>query len=150
MKATSLVPPFEKRLLDILVAIPLLVLTAPILLFAIAFVWFVDPGKALVRQVRIGRNGLPFSMFKIRTMFEGTSGSESREFNTRELLGTAAPIDKLYRMENDDLLIPGGRFLRRFSIDELPQLLNVVRGDMSLVGPRPALPWEVELFASRH
>jgi lipopolysaccharide/colanic/teichoic acid biosynthesis glycosyltransferase len=150
MDATSFAPPFGKRIVDILVALPMLVLTAPILLFAIAFVWLVDPGKVLLRQVRIGQNGLPFSMFKIRTMFEDSDDAAFREFNTRELLGKATPNDNLYRMERDDRVIPGGRFLRRHSIDELPQLLNVLRGDMSLVGPRPALPWEVELFDPDH
>ena len=86
-------------------------------------------------------------MLKLRTMREGNDDSAFREFNTRELRGEPNPTgDGILKLENDPRLLPMSRFLRRFSIDELPQLVNVILGDMSLVGPRPCLPWEVELF----
>jgi len=80
-------------------------------------------------------------------MREGNDDSAFREFNTRELRGELnLTSDGVLKLENDARLLPMSRFLRHFSIDELPQLVNVILGDMSLVGPRPCLPWEVELF----
>ena len=104
-------------------------------------------GSVLFRQIRIGRGERPFTMLKLRTMRLGSDDSAFREFNTRELRGEPNPTgDGILKLENDPRLLPMSRFLRRFSIDELPQLVNVILGDMSLVGPRPCLPWEVELF----
>jgi lipopolysaccharide/colanic/teichoic acid biosynthesis glycosyltransferase len=102
----------------------------------------------LFRQVRIGQDEQPFAMFKFRTMHVGSDDGPLRELNVAELRGIAEPgtSDGVFKLENDPRVTPVGRILRRFSIDELPQLFNVVRGEMSLVGPRPALPWEVELF----
>ncbi|MGL4968152.1 MAG: sugar transferase [Inquilinus sp.] len=136
-----------KRLLDIAIAIPVLVAAVPIALAAIALVQLTDPGPVFFRQVRIGLGGRPFAMFKLRTMYVGNDDSAFQEFNIRELRGEAAPgRDGMFRLENDPRVLPIGKLLRRYSIDELPQLINVLRGEMSLVGPRPSLPWEVELY----
>ena len=136
-----------KRLLDLAVAIPALIASAPILLLAMLLMQLADPGSILFRQTRIGRGERPFTMLKLRTMREGNDDSAFREFNTRELRGELNLTgDGILKLENDPRLLPMSRFLRRFSIDELPQLVNVILGDMSLVGPRPCLPWEVELF----
>jgi lipopolysaccharide/colanic/teichoic acid biosynthesis glycosyltransferase len=143
------IPP-SKRMLDLMVAIPALVVTAPIMLVAAVLVRLTSPGPALYRQTRIGQGEQPFTMFKLRTMYVGSDDSAHREFNTQEILGSADPgtSDGIFKLEHDPRITGVGRFLRRFSIDELPQLLNVIRGEMSLVGPRPLLPWEVELFTS--
>ena len=136
-----------KRLLDLAVAIPALIASAPILLLGMLLMQLADPGSILFRQTRIGRGEHPFTMLKLRTMREGNDDSVFREFNTRELRGELNLTgDGILKLENDPRLLPMSRFLRRFSIDELPQLVNVILGDMSLVGPRPCLPWEVELF----
>jgi lipopolysaccharide/colanic/teichoic acid biosynthesis glycosyltransferase len=136
-----------KRLLDLAIAIPVLIASAPILLLAMLLMQLVDPGSILFRQTRIGRGERPFTMLKLRTMREGNDDSAFREFNTRELRGELnLTSDGVLKLENDARLLPMSRFLRRLSIDELPQLVNVILGDMSLVGPRPCLPWEVELF----
>ena len=136
-----------KRLLDLAIAIPALIASAPILLLAMLLMQLADPGSVLFRQTRIGRGERPFTMLKLRTMREGNDDSAFREFNTRELRGELNLTgDGILKLENDPRLLPMSRFLRRFSIDELPQLVNVILGDMSLVGPRPCLPWEVELF----
>jgi lipopolysaccharide/colanic/teichoic acid biosynthesis glycosyltransferase len=137
----------SKRWLDLAVAIPAFVITLPLMLLAMAAVWLSDPGTVVFRQRRIGHNGVPFMMLKVRTMYENNDDSAFRNYNTKELLGKASPTSSgLFRLEHDDRVIPVGRFLRRYAIDELPQLVNVIRGEMSVVGPRPLQPWEVELF----
>jgi lipopolysaccharide/colanic/teichoic acid biosynthesis glycosyltransferase len=106
-----------------------------------------SPGSALIRQVRTGQGGSPFLMLKLRTMYIDKDDTAFREFNTRELLCTGSPNENgIFKLGDDARILPIGHFLRRYSIDELPQLLNVLRGEMSIVGPRPAFPWEVELF----
>jgi lipopolysaccharide/colanic/teichoic acid biosynthesis glycosyltransferase len=143
------VGPLAKRWLDLTIAVPALIVALPIMLLAMLVVYLIDPGSVLFRQPRIGRNGLPFMMLKIRTMYEGSSDSRFRDYNIRELLGNAEPSNKgLFRLEDDDRIIKCGRLIRRYAIDELPQLINVIRGEMSLVGPRPLQPWEVELFTN--
>src|SRR5262245_5356033 len=123
-----------KRLLDLAIAIPTLVAIAPILLVAIAFVRLSSPGSALFHQVRIGQNGTPFLMLKLRTMYIDKDDTRSREVNMRELLGTGSPSESgIFKLGNDTRILPIGHFLRSYSIDELPQLLNVLRGEMSIV-----------------
>jgi lipopolysaccharide/colanic/teichoic acid biosynthesis glycosyltransferase len=118
------------------------------MILAAVLVRCTSPGPVLFRQARIGLHGQPFVMFKFRTMRDGCSDEPLRELNLAELQGNADPgtSDGIFKLENDPRVTAAGRVLRRFSIDELPQLFNVLRGEMSLVGPRPALPWEVELF----
>jgi lipopolysaccharide/colanic/teichoic acid biosynthesis glycosyltransferase len=140
--------PKSKRLLDLIVAIPLLIAAAPVMLIAATLVRLTSRGPALFRQTRIGRNGRPFTLLKLRTMRLDSGDSAQRELNIRELRGEAVcdAQDGIFRLNNDPRITKIGHFLRRFSIDELPQLINVLRGQMSLVGPRPSLPWEVELY----
>lgn len=137
-----------KRGLDLALGVPAVIVLAPILIVAAALVRLTSPGPALFRQTRIGRDERPFTMLKLRTMHADCDDRAHREFNVRELVqnAEAGTRDGVYKLEDDPRITPLGRILRRFSIDELPQLLNVLRGDMSLVGPRPSLPWEVALF----
>jgi lipopolysaccharide/colanic/teichoic acid biosynthesis glycosyltransferase len=104
----------------------------------------------LFRQQRIGQHGRAFTMLKFRTMRVGGDDHALRAMNIAELRGERAPAssDGVFKIEHDPRITPVGGWLRRFSVDELPQLLNVLRGDMSLVGPRPSLPWEVELYTA--
>jgi lipopolysaccharide/colanic/teichoic acid biosynthesis glycosyltransferase len=102
-------------------------------------------GPGLFRQSRVGRDLQPFDMLKFRTMRVGTSDEAHRAYVRSLLSGTAESVDGLYKLK-DDRTTRVGRFLRQTSLDELPQLINILRGDMSLVGPRPALTWEAELF----
>lgn len=140
--------PLEKRLLDVVGAALAVILLAPLMIVIAALVRSSSPGPVLFRQVRIGLNEQPFVMFKFRTMRDGCADEPLRKLNTAELQGTMDPgtSDGIFKLENDPRVTAVGRVLRRFSLDELPQLFNVLRGEMSLVGPRPALPWEVELF----
>jgi Undecaprenyl-phosphate glucose phosphotransferase len=114
----------QKALVDRVGAAVLLVLLAPVLLAVAALVRLESPGPALFRQTRIGFNNLPFTCFKFRTMYDHAADLLADRQTTR----------------NDERVTRSGRWLRRFSIDELPQLLNVLRGEMSLVGPRPHAP----------
>lgn len=139
--------PWSKRALDLALALPLLVLLSPVLLAGMLLVKLSGPGPILFRQERIGLGGRPFAMLKLRTMQVGNDDSAFRAFNRKELMGELEPgQDGLFRLGRDPRITPVGHLLRRFSIDELPQLLNVLKGEMSLVGPRPSLPWEAELY----
>jgi lipopolysaccharide/colanic/teichoic acid biosynthesis glycosyltransferase len=137
-----------KRGLDLLLTLALVLPGLPVLVVVAALVRLSGPGPVLLRQVRVGRHEKPFAMFKLRTMHTGASDLALREMNRRELRGEVPPgtSDGIFKLQDDPRVTPVGRWLRRFSLDELPQLLNVLRGEMSLVGPRPSLPWEVELF----
>jgi lipopolysaccharide/colanic/teichoic acid biosynthesis glycosyltransferase len=139
----------SKRLVDLIVACAAMVLLSPILLAAAVMVKLTGPGPVFFRQTRIGQAEKPFVMLKLRTMHVGRDDSEHRDLNRRELLGdpSARAGDGVFKPQHDTRITEFGRFLRRFSIDELPQLFNVLKGEMSLVGPRPSLPWEVELYS---
>lgn len=120
------------RLIDVLVAATALVLLSPILLAAAAAIRITSPGPALFRQQRAGQNLAPFTMFKFRTMYDGADDDKVlfRKFN-------ALPTGPCFKMKNDPRVTSVGRWLRHSSLDELPQLVNVLLGQMSLVGPRP-------------
>jgi lipopolysaccharide/colanic/teichoic acid biosynthesis glycosyltransferase len=138
-----------KRPLDVTLSLLGLLVLSPVLVLAALAIRLSSPGPILFRQVRVGRNERPYTMLKFRTMHVGSgSGLSDREAIRKELEGSAAPDTgtRLYRPSSDPRVTRVGGFLRRFSIDELPQLFNVLRGEMSLVGPRPALAWEVEMF----
>lgn len=135
-----------KRGVDLAGAAALLLLTAPVLAVTAISVLVTSGRPVLFRQERIGRHGDRFTMYKFRTMHVGGSDAAHRQLNLRELRGEA--VDG-HKDATDDRITVVGRWLRRTSLDELPQLVNVIRGEMSLVGPRPALPWEVEHFDDR-
>jgi len=122
------------------------------MLLIAAAVRLTSRGPALFRQERVGLRGEPFTMLKFRSMVVDNDDSAHRELCTRQLLGEedSSAEDGVYKLEDDPRVTPVGRWLRRLSLDELPQLINVVRGDMSIVGPRPALQWEVDLYRPEH
>jgi exopolysaccharide biosynthesis polyprenyl glycosylphosphotransferase len=129
-----------KRCVDVVVAALGLLLALPVLLLAWIAIRVDDPGPALYRQVRVGLNGQPFVVYKLRTMtLDPDTGIESAELNER----TDGP---LFKASHDPRVTRIGTVLRALSIDEIPQLYNVLAGTMSLVGPRPALPHEVAQF----
>jgi lipopolysaccharide/colanic/teichoic acid biosynthesis glycosyltransferase len=141
--------PRWKRALDISLTAPALVLLLPVMAIAACLVFCSGRGPILFRQMRVGRGERHFTILKFRTMYQSRhSDAADREAYRRELADEATPVPDghLFRPANDPRVTPVGRFLRQFSIDELPQLFNVLKGEMSLVGPRPALPWEAELF----
>jgi lipopolysaccharide/colanic/teichoic acid biosynthesis glycosyltransferase len=141
--------PIARRAVDLaVVVVALLVLAIPMLLIATAIKWG-SPGPAFYRQQRIGRGGRPFTMYKFRTMRVGGSDAQHRELIARELRGEDTSVDGSWKIDCDPRVTRVGSFLRRTSVDELPQLLNVLAGQMSLVGPRPCLDWEAEMFPAK-
>lgn len=138
-----------KRVLDLALACPLLLLFALPMIGLTILIRISSRGPAIIRQIRIGQNERPFTMFKFRTMYLDADDTPLRQMNIRELLGgQPGTSDGVFKLEADRRITNVGRHLRRFSLDELPQLFNVLRGEMSVVGPRPSLPWEVELFTA--
>lgn len=125
---------------DRVLAALLLLLLAPLLLTIGLAVKLTDSGPAIYRQVRVGRDGLYFTMMKFRTMYVDADQRRA------ELLDAADGDGPMFKMRHDPRITRIGRLLRKYSLDELPQLINVLRGDMSLVGPRPALPEEVATY----
>jgi len=140
-----------KRTMDIAGALTLLVLTAPLFAY---FTWRIrrdSPGPALFRQTRLGQHGRPFTVLKFRTMRLDVDQSVHKEFIKQTMTSGALPAEGgLYKLNRDDAITPFGRFLRKTSLDELPNLINVLRGEMSLVGPRPCLEYETEYFLPHH
>jgi lipopolysaccharide/colanic/teichoic acid biosynthesis glycosyltransferase len=142
-----------KRGLDILGSLALLVLFAPVFLSIFIAVKWTSPGPALFRQVRVGRRGEPFTMLKFRTMYLNSGHAIHQDYVTWFIKsGGQQPRTghEVFKLTNDPRITRVGQFLRRTSLDELPQFWNVLAGDMSLVGPRPPLPFEVEQYRSWH
>ncbi len=142
-----------KRVLDVLGSLSLLVLLLPLLLLIAALVKLKSPGPVLFGQVRIGRMLRPFTMLKFRTMHVNADPTLHLQFVSQFIhSGGSGPsgTNGLFKIVNDPRVTPIGRLLRRTSLDELPQLLNVLRGDMSLVGPRPPLRYEVDQYKPWH
>jgi exopolysaccharide biosynthesis polyprenyl glycosylphosphotransferase len=133
-----------KRVIDIALAFVLLILLSPLLLLVAIAVKLTSTGPVLYRSVRIGKKGRDFICYKLRTMV--ANAEELRDslhhLNEREEI--------LFKISNDPRVTPIGRYLRKFSVDELPQLVNVLKGDMSLVGPRPPMPSEFEQYSLDH
>jgi lipopolysaccharide/colanic/teichoic acid biosynthesis glycosyltransferase len=138
-----------KRILDVVGAALLLTLLLPLLAAIAIAVRLSSPGPILFSQYRVGYQGKLFRFYKFRSMYAGADESVHKQYYQQLVAGQALPIGSLFKLENDPRITPVGRFIRRYSIDELPQLFNVLRGDMSLVGPRPPIPYEVELYSAR-
>jgi lipopolysaccharide/colanic/teichoic acid biosynthesis glycosyltransferase len=179
-----------KRALDLLVCIPVLLLTLPFYPLIMLAICLDSQGPMLFRQVRVGKGGRPFLVYKFRSMYYWVGEQtdpiyrqivehwmagvpldhpdemlKSDSLDTRWDGATNQPFEKpekqagsdgqgqrratSYKLENDPRITPLGRFLRKTSLDELPQFLNVLRGEMTLVGPRPAIPFEVERYSQR-
>ena len=121
------------RALDVLISATLLVLTSPLLAIAALAIRLESRGPVFYRQLRVGRDGEPFELWKLRTMVPGA-----------ESMGAG-----LYVLEGDPRITRTGRLLRRFSLDELPNLVNVLKGDMAIVGPRPTVQEQVDRYTDR-
>ena len=132
-----------KRAMDIVGSLLLMVLLAPLLLIFACAIAFTSPGPILYRQKRVGRDGRPFTMFKFRSMYERAHEERGNHQGMNEATG---PV---FKIREDPRVTSVGRLIRRTSIDELPQLVNVMLGQMSLVGPRPPLPEECTHYGER-
>jgi lipopolysaccharide/colanic/teichoic acid biosynthesis glycosyltransferase len=129
-----------KRLIDVVLGSLLLVIAAPIIVLAAIAIVLVTGGSPIFAQERVGQYGRRFKMFKLRTMVKNAHELRDQLMHLNEVDG---PV---FKIRNDPRLHPLGGLLRRTSIDELPNFVNVVRGDIALVGPRPALPCEIEHY----
>jgi len=140
--------PITRRALDLLVTLPLLVVLSPLLAAIAVAIKLTSRGPALFRQRRIGLGDQPFTMFKFRSMVVSAPSDDSalRQAFADELAGVAQPENDSFKLHDDPRVTSIGKLLRATSLDEVPQLFNVVKGEMSLVGPRPALDWEHEMF----
>ena len=142
-----------KRGFDLLGSLVGVAVISPLLAAIALAIRFDSPGPVLFRQTRVGLGGAYFEMLKFRTMRSDSDSEQHREYVTRMIREGGDELRNgqgTYKLENDPRITRVGRVLRRLSLDELPQLFNVARGDMSLVGPRPPLPYEVELYTDRH
>jgi lipopolysaccharide/colanic/teichoic acid biosynthesis glycosyltransferase len=140
-----------KRAFDLSLASVLLLVTAPLFAFAAWRIKRDSPGPVFFRQARLGGGAREFSMLKFRTMVVGTDDEVHREYIRSIMDKSAAPVGSgLYKLDREDAITRSGRWLRKTSLDELPNLVNVVRGEMSLVGPRPCLAYETEYFDPHH
>jgi lipopolysaccharide/colanic/teichoic acid biosynthesis glycosyltransferase len=137
-----------RRALDLAAALlGLLVLSIPLIVIGLMIKWN-SVGPALFQQHRVGYGGKTFTMYKFRTMRTGVGDEMLRELIAAELRGEDTSVNGSYKLDSDPRVTPIGAFLRKTSLDELPQLINVIFGDMSLVGPRPCLEWEAKMFPS--
>jgi lipopolysaccharide/colanic/teichoic acid biosynthesis glycosyltransferase len=136
-----------RRAFDLVVGLVLILLLSPVLIGVALAVRLDSRGPALFRQRRVGHEEREFTLFKFRSMRVDADPRGHREYVTALIKGEgSAPEggrENLYKLAVDNRITPVGRWIRRWSLDELPQLFNVVRGDMTLVGPRPAIPYEV-------
>jgi lipopolysaccharide/colanic/teichoic acid biosynthesis glycosyltransferase len=165
-----------KRMIDAVGSLLLLLLLSPVFAMIAAAIKLTSRGPIHFRQTRIGQHGTPFTFLKFRTMYINNDASEHKEYVRQLIAGRAIknPVNgngngnghgngngnghgnghgngaSIYKLTNDPRITRVGRFLRRTSLDELPQLVNVLRGEMSLVGPRPPIPYEVEAYATWH
>ena len=132
---------FVKRILDVILSAAALIVLSPVFLVTGIAVKS-DGGSAFYAQTRQGKNNMPFMMYKFRSMCPGAENMKSEILHLNEIDG---PV---FKMKNDPRITKVGKFIRKYSIDELPQLLNILKGDMSIVGPRPPLPDEVAQYGA--
>ena len=145
-----------KRALDVCTALLALVLLAPLMLIIAAAIRLTSRGPIIYMQLRLGKNGVPFTFYKFRSMVANVDDRIHRDFVTRLIRARDEPAPaaskgpSAYKMKNDPRITRVGRLIRTTSIDELPQIFNVLKGDMSMVGPRPPIPYEAENYEPWH
>jgi lipopolysaccharide/colanic/teichoic acid biosynthesis glycosyltransferase len=145
-----------KRVMDIVGSLLLLILCLPLFAIIAAAVKATSKGPVFFKQQRVGQHGRQFTFLKFRSMHADNDHSKHRQYVTQMITGNADRVSVngggagVFKLVNDPRITPIGRFLRKTSLDELPQFLNVLRGEMSLVGPRPPIPYEVEAYQTWH
>ncbi len=140
-----------KRLFDVVVSLALLILLAPVMVAIAAAIKLTSPGPVFFLQERVGYRGRRFRLMKFRSMRHEARPDDHREYVKEYIAGRARPAeDGQFKLARDPRVTPVGMFIRKFSLDELPQLFNVLKGEMSLIGPRPPVPYELEAYDPRH
>ena len=133
---------FIKRIMDICCSLVALILLSPVLLFTMIAIYIDDPGPVLFKQIRVGRDGRKFLIWKFRSMKKNAEEAKA------ELMSRNQDHGANFKIENDPRITRVGRFIRKTSIDELPQLVNILKGDMAVIGPRPFIESEQESLPS--
>lgn len=131
-----------KRIFDLVGSVLILIALSPLFVVVAAWIKLDSPGPLIYRQTRVGLNGRHFNFYKFRSMYQDAD----KKWQELQATQNESADGVIFKMKNDPRVTRSGRFIRKFSIDELPQLFNVLLGDMSLVGPRPPLPKEVDLY----
>ena len=145
-----------KRIIDIILALLALIFFFPLLVSISLLIKLTSSGSIVFKQQRVGYTGKTFTLYKFRTMYADTSEDEHKKYMERFINNNGTDLNNgtedkpLFKMKNDPRVTPVGRALRKLSLDELPQLLNVLKGDMSIVGPRPPIPYEVSNYKIWH
>lgn len=139
-KDEGLIYKFSKRILDIICSTLGLIILSPILLIVAILIKLESKGPVIFSQKRVGLNGNEFKMYKFRSMVQNAEELKEKLAKQNEMSGP------MFKMKDDPRVTKVGKFIRKTSIDEIPQLINVLKGEMSLVGPRPSLPKEVAKF----
>ncbi|MFQ6067544.1 MAG: sugar transferase [bacterium] len=146
---------FLKRALDLILASLILITFSPLLLLVMVAIKIGSPGPVLYKQIRLGQKGKPFRFYKFRSMYVNTDDAQHRSY-VKGLIKTGSPYEvdengkAFYKISDDGRVSRVGRLIRKYSVDEFPQLFNVLRGEMSLVGPRPPLPHEYKQYSDCH
>jgi len=141
-----------KRAIDIVGSLVGLIILSPLFLLIVIFIKLDSSGPVIFKQTRVGRGGRTFTFYKFRSMYQNNDNSIHQKYIGDLIRGAARATaksvgaKKVFKMDKDPRITRVGRILRRTSLDELPQLFNVLKGDMSLVGPRPGLPYEVKMY----
>ena len=141
-----------KRALDVMLSLLALAFLSPLLITVVIFVKRSSPGPVLFVQERIGKNGEPFRFLKFRTMVHNSDDAIHRQFAAMFINGDGhqETPGRVFKMKNDPRVTTIGRWLRKTSIDELPQLLNILKGEMTIVGPRPPIAYELDHYQPWH
>jgi len=145
--------PLVKRLAEFVFSIVLLILLAPLFLLLTMAIRLDSPGPALFRQIRIGKDGKPFTFYKFRSMYKNIDRGAHAAFMTAYVNGQVsedASKEAIFKPIQKNQVTHIGQFLRKTSLDELPQLINILKGEMSFIGPRPNVPAEVEAYKDWH
>ena len=155
-KDRRVVPHAIKRVVDVLGSLMALTLLSPVFALIALLIKLTSKGSVFFRQTRVGQYGIPFTFFKFRSMRSDSDLQIHQEYVKQFIAGNTSsnscegPESGIYKLTFDPRVVPFGRFLRKTSLDELPQFWNVLRGEMSLVGPRPPTPYELELYQPWH
>ena len=142
--------PLWKRSIDIIFALIFMLALSPLLMLVAIMIKMVSPGPVFFRQKRVGRSGKIFTLYKFRTMKVNNNVAAHHEYLKELINGDSNREKPMVKLKNDSRIIPMGNIVRKASIDELPQLINILCGEMSLVGPRPCIPYEAEEYLHWH
>jgi lipopolysaccharide/colanic/teichoic acid biosynthesis glycosyltransferase len=139
-----------KRTTDLIGSLAALVVLSPLFVVSAVLVWMTSPGPVFFRQKRVGQYGEEFTFLKFRSMYVNNDPAIHKEYVRNLIHKNVGDSGGTYKIKNDPRVTPIGRLLRKSSLDELPQFINVLKGDMSLVGPRPPIPYELESYSLWH